>query len=394
MSNNPNSSSRQEPRLQIRGLAGSEIRKVANGAMGRPDVLPFWFGEADQSTAPFIQQAAIESITDGETFYAQNLGRPYLREAIATYLSNLHDKQIAPESIVITASGVSGLMLTGQLLLSPGDRVVAVTPIWPNLVEIPKILDAHVERVSLDVIDGRWALDVEKLLKALTPDTRLLLLNSPNNPTGWMIDQESIDIILVHCRKYGIWILADDVYERLVFDPNLKSAPSFLQSSQPGDRVISVNSFSKAWTMTGWRIGWMVVPSELTPDMAKLVEYNVSCVFEPVQRAAFAAITQGEQTITDLRGHLLHTRKILLDGLRELPGVEVPDAGGAMYAFFRIQGHNNTLALANQLVDQVGLGLAPGVAFGPEGDGWLRWCHAVQPDRLVMGLERLKRFLS
>ena len=394
MTYSTNASSHQEPRIQIRELAGSEIRNVANGAMGRSDVLPFWFGESDQPTASFIQQAAITSITGGETFYAQNLGRPYLREAIATYLSNLHGKPFSADRIVVTASGVSGLMLTSQLLLSPGDRVVAVTPIWPNLVEIPKILDAHVERVSLEVIDGSWTLDVGKLLDALTPDTRLLLLNSPNNPTGWMIDQESVDLILAHCRKYGIWILADDVYERLVFDQSVKSAPSFLRSSQPGDRVISGNSFSKAWTMTGWRVGWMVVPPELAPDMANLIEYNVSCVFEPVQRAAHIAITQGEQTISDLRSHLQLTRNVLLEGLRALPGVEVPNAGGAMYAFFRIKGHPDTLSLANRLVEEVGLGLAPGIAFGPEGDGWLRWCHAVQPDRLVLGLERLKRFLG
>ncbi|WP_149086597.1 pyridoxal phosphate-dependent aminotransferase [Pseudomonas prosekii] len=394
MSTSPSVLPSLESRIQVRELASSEIRKVANYAMGRDDVLPFWFGESDQPTANFIREAAVGSINNGETFYAQNLGRPYLREGIAHYLSSLHGKTIDSDRIGVTGSGVSGLMLAAQLLVSPGDRVVAITPIWPNLVEIPKILSTRVERVSLEVSDGCWKLNVDKLLAALTPDTRLLMLNSPNNPTGWTIDQQSVDIILAHCRKFGIWIVADDVYERLVFDPALKSAPSFLRSSQEGDRIISVNSFSKAWTMTGWRIGWMVVPPELADDLAKLIEYNVSCVFEPVQRGAFAAITQGEWAISELRQRLRDTRSVLLNGLKALPGVEVPEAGGAMYAFFRIEGQNDTLMLASQLVQEVGLGLAPGGAFGPEGNGWLRWCHAVEPEKLLLGLERLKRFLT
>ncbi|RFQ06003.1 pyridoxal phosphate-dependent aminotransferase [Pseudomonas putida] len=383
-----------EARSQIQSLAASEIRKVANRAMGKPDVLPFWFGESDQTTPAFIRDAATLSIAQGETFYSQNLGRPYLRQGIADYLTRLHGKAFDVDQIAVTGSGVSGLMLAAQMLVEPGDKIVAVTPLWPNVVEIPKILSAKVERVSLEVKQGRWALDLDKLLASLTPDTRVLLLNSPNNPTGWTIDQASIDVIAAHCRKYGIWVISDDVYERLVFDPKLKSAPSFLKSAQPGDRVISVNSFSKAWSMTGWRIGWMVVPPELSTDLAKVIEYNVSCVFEPIQRAAYAAVTDGEASIEELRARLRGTREVLLNGLHSLPGIEVPGADGAMYAFFRIQGHTDSLTLATQLVDEVGLGLAPGGAFGPEGAEWLRWCHAVDVGKLNLGLDRLKAFLG
>lgn len=380
-------------RGQIQSLGASEIRKVANRAMGRLDVLPFWFGESDQTTPQFICDAATSSISSGETFYTQNLGRPYLREGIADYLVRLHGKSFTADQIAVTGSGVSGLMLAAQLLVEPGDKLVAVTPVWPNIVEIPRILSARVERVPLDVKQERWSLDVDKLLDALSSDTRALLLNSPNNPTGWTIDQASIDAIAEHCRKHGIWIISDDVYERLVFDSGLKSAPSFLKSAQPGDRVISVNSFSKAWSMTGWRVGWMVVPTELAADLSKVIEYNASCVFEPIQRAAFAALTHGEPTIEELRARLRGTRQVLLDGLKSLPGVEVPDANGAMYAFFRIEGRSNSLALATELIDKVGLGLAPGGAFGPEGSEWLRWCHAVDVGKLNLGLDRLREFL-
>jgi aspartate aminotransferase len=381
-------------RPAIQQLQTSLIREVANSAMGRADVLPFWFGESDRPTPEFIRQAAVASLSSGETFYSQNLGRPYLREAIAGYLSTLHGTAISPGRIAAVGSGVNGLMLAMQLVVSAGDRVVAVTPLWPNIVEIPKILGASVHRVPLGVANGRWSLDVDRLLGALTPETRLVIINSPNNPTGWTIEDEQIDAILSHCRRHGIWVLADDVYERLVHDPARKSAPSFLARTQPGDRIISVNSFSKAWSMTGWRIGWIAAPEELSGDLGTIIEYNTSCILEPVQRAATVAILEGEPEVAALRQRLTATRKLLVDELTALPGVVVPDAGGAMYVFFRIEGYADTLTLARRLVAEVGLGLAPGGAFGPEGDGWLRWCHATEPDKLHEGVARLRKFLG
>jgi aspartate/methionine/tyrosine aminotransferase len=359
-------------------------------------VLPFWFGESDQPTADYIRAAAVQSLDAGETFYSQNLGRPYLREAIAAYLGRLHG---LPMDAV--ASGDTGLMVTMQLLLSPGDRVVAVTPLWPNICEMPRVLGAEVVRVPLSSTEGRWHLDLDRLLAALTPETRLLIVNSPSNPTGWTIEEAQVDALLTHCRRHGIWVLSDDVYERLVYDPARASAPSFLRRYEAGDRIVSVNSFSKAWRMTGWRAGWMVVPEVLADDLAKLIEYNFSCVFEPVQRAAVAALAQGEPDVARLRTELQSTRRVLSEALRALPGVEVPEAGGAMYAFFRLDGLADSLDLAKRLVAEVGLGLglglglAPGAAFGPEGDGWLRWCHAVSdPQKLLAGVDRLASFVS
>jgi aspartate/methionine/tyrosine aminotransferase len=381
-------------RPAVQQLQNSLIREVANAAMGRADVLPFWFGESDQPTPEFIRQAAIASLSSGETFYSQNLGRPYLREAIASYLTGLHNRQVTPDRIAAVGSGVSGLMLATQLIVSPGDRVVAVTPLWPNIVEIPKILGANVARVPLSVANGKWSLDLDRLLAALTPDTRLVIINSPNNPTGWTIEESQVDAILAHCRKHGIWILADDAYERLVHDPARKSAPSFLARYETGDRILSVNTLSKAWTMTGWRAGWITAPEALMADLAKIIEYNTSCILEPVQRAATAAITEGEAEVAQLRQRLTSTRRLLVEELTAMPGVVVPDAGGAMYVFFRIEGQDDTLDLAKRLVNEAGLGLAPGGAFGPEGEGWLRWCHAVAPEKLREGAARLRTFLG
>lgn len=382
------------PREAIRDLSASLIREVANAGMGRTDILPFWFGESDQPTPGFIRAAAVASLEAGETFYSQNLGRPYLREALSGYLSHLHGRTIVPERVAAIGSGVSGLMLAMQTVVAPGDRVVAVTPLWPNIVEIPRILGASVTRVPLSVANGRWSLDVDRLLAALTPDTRLCVINSPNNPTGWTIEPEGLDAVLAHCRRHGIWILADDVYERLVHDPALRSAPSFLAKAAPEDRLISVNSFSKAWSMTGWRIGWIAAPDAVITDLTKVIEYNTSCILEPIQRAATVALQQGEAEVARLRAHLRQTRQVLAAGLQALPGTVVPDAGGAMYVFFRIEGQDDTMALAKRLVAEAGLGLAPGAAFGPEGNGWLRWCHAVAEPRLREGIDRLAGFLA
>jgi aspartate aminotransferase len=372
----------------------SLIRAVANTAMGRQDVLPFWFGESDQSTPSFIREAAIASIRDGETFYSENLGRPYLRQAISTYLTNLHHLTIGLDRVAVTASGVSALMLASQLLIAPGDRVVAVTPLWPNAVEIPKVMSGRVTSVSLEVQRGRWSLPLEKLLHELTPGTRMLVLNSPNNPTGWTIQSEEQVAILEHCRHHGIWVIADDVYERLVYADGMKTAPSFLTLAEPGERLIIINSFSKAWSMTGWRLGWMVVPPAVQPSLASLIEYNTSCVSEFIQRAGVTALQQGEPYVSQLRAQLANTREKLVAALLPLPRLQVPEADGAMYLFLRVAGEEDSVRLAKRLIEEVGLGLAPGRAFGPEGEGWLRWCYAAGSKKIESGIERLAQFLS
>ena len=381
-------------RPAVHALQSSLIREVANAGMGRADVLPFWFGESDQPTAEFIREAGIASLRSGETFYSQNFGRPYLREAIAAYLSGLHGVEVSAGRIAAVGSGVNALMLAAQMVLSPGDRVVAVTPLWPNITEIPKILGADVVRVPLTVANGKWSLDLDRLLAALTPGTRMVIINSPNNPTGWTIEEDQVDAVLAHCRRHGIWVLSDDAYERLVHDRARNVAPSFLARYEPGDRIISANTFSKAWTMTGWRAGWLAVPETLMGDLGKIIEYNTSCILEPVQRAATVAIREGEAEVAKLRANLTATRELLVSELRKLPGVVVPEAGGAMYVFFRVAGWDDSLVLARRLVEEAGLGLAPGGAFGPEGEGWLRWCHATNPERLRDGAARLERFLQ
>ncbi len=381
-----------EPHARIQALAESPIRALSNHGLSRKDVLPFWFGESDQPTAGFICDAAATALKAGQTFYVQNMGIPPLREAIARYVSDLHGVPMSAERIAVTNSGVTGVMLAMQATLDPGDRVMIITPCWPNLFEIPRILSGNVTYFPLDVRDGAWHLDEDRLLAALTPAVRLLLINSPSNPTGWQITPAQQRRIVEHCRKHGIWIVADEVYERLTFDVTLRAAPSFLAVTDPDDRLIVVNSFSKAWSMTGWRLGWLVLPPALAAHLPKLIEYNSSSSPPFTQAAGLAAITQGEDLAVASRARMIANRDLVLSGLRRINSIEVTEPAGGMYAFFRFQGESDSFAVAKRLIDEVGLGLAPGVAFGPAGEGWLRWCFAASAAKLTDGLARLQRF--
>jgi aspartate/methionine/tyrosine aminotransferase len=378
-------------RAAVRALTASKIRELVNAGLGNPDVLPFWVGEPDEPTPQFIRAAAAESLAAGEVFYTQNLGIPKLRSALARYLTALHG-ETAFEETAITSSGVSALMLASQLLVEPGDRVVEVVPLWPNLQEIPKILGATVQTVALEFSASGWTLDVEKLLRKLTPGTKALYLNSPNNPTGWTVTREAQKAILEHCRRHGIWIFADDAYERLFYGEGAV-APSFLDIASREDRLISTNTFSKSWSMTGWRLGWLVAPSSLSADLAKLIEYNTSCAPVFVQRGAVAALEQGEPFIAKTVQRYRRARDFLVGELSRVPGVQVAAPSGTMYLFLKMENAADSLEFCKRLVREVGLGLAPGAAFGPEGEGYVRWCFAADEARLADGVSRLRRAL-
>ncbi len=375
-------------RAVVRDLPGSKIREVANAGMGRSDVLAFWFGEGDEPTPAFVRDAAIASMQSGDTFYSHNLGLPELREALSRYVSGLH-RPVGPQRIAVTSSGVNALMLAMQALVGAGDEVVAVVPVWPNLTAQPAILGATVKRVSLKVQAGTWTLDMDALLNAVTERTRVLLVNAPNNPTGWTLTRAEQLSILAHCRRTGTWIVADEVYERIYFGPEA-SAPSFLDIANADDRLVVAHSFSKSFLMTGWRLGWLVVPPTLLDAVGKLIEFNTSCAPVFVQRAGLAALAHADAFVPGLIQRLQICRDTLIPALSAVPGVQVANPPGGMYAFFRVDGQNDSLAFAKRLVGEVGLGLAPGAAFGYEAEGWLRWCFASRdPQRLLDGVARL-----
>ena len=394
-------------RRTIQSLAGSQIREVVNSAIDKPDILKFWFGESDEVTHPAVRAAAVQSLNDGETFYTANLGLAELREAVASYMARLHGSDANPigaSRIAMTSGGVSGLMLATQMVVNAGDEVVCVTPIWPNLPQQAIIMGANVKAVPLYAEAGEWKLNIHKLCEAITPSTKLLLVNAPNNPTGWTLTRSEQQIILDHCRKTGTWIIADEVYERLYYEPidvgnPHGCTPSFLDIAEPEDRLIVTHSFSKTFLMTGWRLGWLVLPPSCLEAMGKLIEFNTSCAPSFVQRAALEALSREFEITPPLVAHFKLCRDTLIPLLLAVPRVTVQPAKGGMYAFFKIEGFDDSLVLAKRLVSEAGLGLAPGSAFDLAPDttagGWMRWCFASQDvGRLAEGAGRLRKWLT
>ena len=374
-------------RRQIDALANSRIREVSDLGMKLGGVLPLWFGESDMTTPEFIRQAAKTSLDDGETFYAENLGIPPLREAIAAYQSRLLGKPIAPERIVVTNSGMTALMLVMQVLLGEGDNAVITTPIWPNCIEAARIMGAEPRLVQLRMGEGAWRLDLEELFDSVDEKTKLILVNSPNNPTGWMMPASDQRALLDFATERGIWVIADEVYERLVYDD--ARAPSFLDLAGPADPVIAANSFSKSWCMTGWRLGWMTVPDGMAASFGKVVEYNFSCAPVFIQRAGIAALQGGEDFIGQIVADYRRNRDLVQQRLMGTGRVRMASPPGAFYAFISIEGMQDSLAFARMLIEKHKVGLAPGSAFGPGGEGHIRLCFAITHDKLSEALDRL-----
>ncbi|MEY4844368.1 MAG: hypothetical protein RL312_649 [Pseudomonadota bacterium] len=379
------------PRPALAEIPGSLIREVSEVGRYMPDVIPLWFGEPDTVTPDFVREAAKAALDDGKTFYAPNPGIPPLREAIAAYLARIN-RPVATSRVAVTASGVNALMLVAQALLSPGDRVVIPSPAWPNMDGIARVMGAEVADLPLRLMNGVWRADLDELLAAITPATRLLFLNSPGNPTGWTLTSAEQRAILDKCRQTGTWILSDDVYERLYFAGD--AAPSFLEIADEQDRVVSVNSFSKSWAMTGWRLGWIVAPPALMDAIGKLNEFNMSSAPTFIQHAGVVALDKGDAFIAETRARYLKARDIAHAALSSIPGITAPRPDGAMYLFLKVEGCTDSLALAKSLLHSARVGIAPGAAFGAGGEGHLRLCFAQSEARIREASTRLAEALS
>jgi aspartate/methionine/tyrosine aminotransferase len=377
----------------IRELPASRIAEISALGMGDPAVIALWYGEGDLPTPDFIGAAANAALKAGHTFYTYKAGLPELRGAIADYLTGLHARPTGAGRIVVSSSGMSALMLVTQALIDPRDNLVIVAPVWPNIAAAVSIMGGEPRLVALDPVPGGgWRLDVERLFAACDARTRGIFVNSPSNPTGWMISAAEIAALVAFARGRGLWLIADEVYSRIVYGN--RPAPSFLDHALPEDRLIVVNSFSKNWAMTGWRLGWMVVPPDLLPIMEKLVEFNTSGSPTFLQHAAIVAIREGEPFITRFVARCRAARDVAIDGLQACRRVEIARPEGAFYAFLRVEGMTDSLAFAKEALLRTKVGLAPGSAFGPIGEGYLRLCFARDPQTVAEAVDRLRAVLD
>jgi aspartate aminotransferase len=389
----PPPATRGSVRARAQSLPASKIGEVAGPVFGDPDIVPLWFGEGDLPTPTFICEAAAAAMRRGETFYTFKLGIPPLRQAIATYLSGLHAREVAHERVVVTSSGMSAIMVTIQALIDPASSVVVVSPVWPNINAAVEIMGGTPREVGLTPTDdGGWRFDLQHVMDACDATTRAIFVNSPGNPTGWMMSRDEQRALLDFARRRGLWLLADEVYSRIIYDG--RAARSFLDLAEPEDRVVVLNSFSKAWAMTGWRLGWLVGPEDLVSVLDKLIEFNTSGSPTFLQHAAVTAIEQGEPLVAEIVERCRIGRDLLIQGLSRFPRVRVKPPEGAFYAFCRVDGLKDSLAFAHRLAREAKVGVAPGIAFGPAGEGYLRLCFAASTQRLTQALDRLQKMLA
>jgi aspartate aminotransferase len=374
-------------------LPESPITDVAMSVFGDPDVVPLWFGEGDLVTPDFVREAAAEGLRRGETFYTWQRGIPELRQAISGYTEGLYGIKCPVDRISVTGSGMQAILLTCQLLLDPGDNVVIVSPIWPNITSAVKLVRAEPKYVALDrKPDGGWQLDMQRLFDAVDARTRAIFVNSPGNPTGWVMSSDEQRMLLDFARKRGVWIMADEVYARLIYTRNV--APSFLEHASADDPLIVLNSFSKPWAMTGWRLGWLTHPPQIGDQLAKLVQINTSGSPAFLQHGAVAAIEKGEDFLKTMVERCRVGGEQVFQRLSGMTRVRVARPEAAFYAFFEVDGVGDTSAFCKMLASQYKVGLAPGEAFGPGGEGNVRLCFASGAERLSKGLDRIEAALK
>jgi len=377
----------------VAGLELSGIHEVFLEGYGRPEVIALWVGEGDQPTPSFIAEAAKRAMDAGHTGYPPKRGLPALRQAIADYESRLHGGCVDLERVTVTSSGMAGVATLMRCFVEPGDRVAVVTPIWPNAMSAVQLCGGTVVPAALtQAADGGFHLDLERLETALATGVKALFCASPGNPSGWVASRAEQEAILDLCRRHGVWLIADEVYTRLYYghEPGPGgAAPSYVSLVGPDDPVVVLQSFSKTWAMTGWRMGWLVHPPGFGPVFEKLIEYMTSGASHFSQYGCLAAITEGEDFVAWQVEHCRRQRDLVVQALAGLPRIALKAPEGAFYALFAVEGMTDSLAGAKEILAKTDVGLAPGSAFGPGGEGHLRLCFAASRERVAAGLERL-----
>ena len=357
-----------------------------------PDVIGLWTGEPDMATPPFICDAASKALFDGHTFYSHIRGVPALREALVDYHQRLYGIDLPEQRISLTQSGMQAVMLVAQAMVQPGDNVVVVTPGWPNIARAMQINGAAIREAPLMRGEAGWHLDLDRVFGLCDDHTRLIATASPGNPTGWMMRREQGEALLDFARRRGIALLADEVYHRIVYDGN--AAFSLLEIARPDDPVFVVNSFSKSWAMTGWRMGWLVYPDGLAAEVEKLIQFNTSGGQAFLQFGAIAALREGEEFVSYFVDRCRKGRDVVTERLARMPRIRAIPAEGSFYAMFEVDGVMDTYAFCQRAVTEARVGLAPGIAFGRGAERLVRLCYAKVPELLHTAMDRLEGFVA
>ncbi|MGI2032630.1 pyridoxal phosphate-dependent aminotransferase [Rhizobium panacihumi] len=369
----------------------SGIIEVVQYARGREGLIPLWAGEGDLPSPDFINKAASDALMAGETFYTWQRGIPEMREALADFYRRHFQVSLPIDHFSVTSSGMHAITLCVQAVTAPGDELIYLTPTWPNIVSAVGIGGATPVPLELDFVDGGFKVDINKLEALITPRTKALFINTPSNPTGWTATKQDLADILFVARKHGLWIIADEIYSLYYYAGG--RAPSFFDVMEEGDRILFANSFSKNWSMTGWRVGWIVGPAEIGNVIGNLIQYSSSGLAQFMQRGAVVALNQGDDFVRQNIERATISRDILCDTLISTNRVETRKPDGALYAFLKVDGITDSRAAAFDIVDKTLVGLAPGTAFGPGGAPFLRACFLRDPNQVREAAGRLADYI-
>lgn len=378
-------------RPAIEHLEDSQIVDVWKMGFSTPDVVGLWVGEGDLPTTKFVCDAAAEALAAGKTFYTYKRGIPELQRALIDYHRKLYGIELTEDRIAVTSGGMNAMMLIVQMLISAGDNMVCVSPVWPNIYRAVEIMGGEARQVPMQGRADGWHLDLDRLFDACDARTRAIYVATPGNPTGWMMPEDQRHAVLDFCRRRGIALISDEVYNRLVY--NRPVAPSFLEIATPEDPVFVVNSFSKTWAMTGWRVGWMVMPRHVTPALDRLIEFNTSGGQPFLQAACVKAVEEGEEWVKWMVARCKSGRDLVLERLAGMNRVNVIPADASFYLMLQVADMGSALEFCKRLVVEGRVGLAPGTAFGAGGEGYLRLCYAQSNERLAVAMDRFETFL-
>jgi aspartate/methionine/tyrosine aminotransferase len=373
----------------------SGIIAAVNHGFGRADVIPVWSGEGNVKTPEAFCRPAIESLLRGDTFYTWQRGIPPLREALARYHARHFGRSFEPENFFVTGGGMQALQTVMQMISGEGDEIIIPTPAWPNYAGPLRIQGSRPVEVAMEFENGRWRLDLDKLFDAITPRTRAILLNSPSNPVGWTASLEELTAVRDECRRRGLWIVGDEVYSRFYFGGSAgERAPSFLDICDTEEQLLLANTFSKNWAMTGWRVGWLQAPRALGAAIERIIQYNTSGTAAFLQWGCAAALDQGEDFIVQQVEKARQNRDAVANALRRHEQIRFEVPTGAFYMFFTIAGMTDSLATVKRIIDEAGVGFAPGGTFGPGGEGFLRMCFLRDPAKLSEAMDRFSGWLK